>query len=118
MKCELVHASHDAFRHLGLGKTGAEMWAILLDCREVTERQLRESTGRHRTTVKRKLMSMFQMGMVEPLGDGIWRVVTAVDLDVIAEALGTAGKGEAQREKHRRQREAHRRALNRGFARE
>ena len=111
MKCELVHASHDVFRHSGLGKTGAEMWAVLLDNGKVTEKQLREATGRHRTTVKRKLGIMFRLGMAEPLGDGLWQALPGVDLDEVAEQLGTAGLGAAQREKHERDRILHGRAL-------
>ena len=87
------------------------MWAVLLDNGKVTEKQLREATGRHRTTVKRKLGIMFRLCMVEPLGDGHWRPLPDVDLDEVAEELGTAGLGAAQREKHERDRALHRRAL-------
>ena len=68
-------------------------------------------TGRHRTTIRRKLETMFRMGMVEPLGDGFWRALADVDLDAVAEELGTAGLGAAQREKHERERVSHRRAV-------
>ncbi|MBU1748463.1 MAG: hypothetical protein KKA73_12300, partial [Chloroflexi bacterium] len=65
-------------------------------------------TGRHRTTVQRKLAEMFRLGLVEPLGDGWWRAVPEVDLEQVAEELGTAGAGDRQQAQHQRDRRTHR----------
>ncbi len=100
--------NHDAFRNNGgLGKSGSEIWGLLA-AGEKTERELEDATGRHRTTVKKKLMAMLRLGMVEPLGDGLWRAVADIDLDDIAKLLGTDGTAEAQHAKHVQERRAQR----------
>ncbi len=105
---------HDAFCWRGLGKTGAKVWAELLERGEATESELTQATRRHESTVRRKLDWMLQLGMVEPLGNGLWQALPGVDLDVVAEALDTAGLGERQKREHQRQRELRQRALERG----
>jgi hypothetical protein len=109
------HIEHDAFRWSGLNKTGFEVWVRLKSRDRVTTKDLEAETGRCRTTIAKKLEIMFRLGMAEPLGNGIWRAVPNVDLGAIAKELGTVGKGEAQRQMHRRQREARNRALERGW---
>ncbi len=112
-ECEVMYISHDAFRWAGLGKSGAEVWEKLQTEEEATEKGLAEMTGRCKTTVRRRLVQMFSLGLVEPLGDGWWKAVPSVDLDELAGLLGTAGKGEHERQKHARQRALHWIALHR-----
>ncbi|MBU1746742.1 MAG: helix-turn-helix domain-containing protein, partial [Chloroflexi bacterium] len=112
MECQGMHA-HDAFRWAGLNKSGAEVLAALSAGAAVAATDITAQTGRHRTTVQRKLMAMAQLGLVEPVGDGWWRVVPGVDLDRAATELGTAGAGDRQRSQHQRDRRAHRLLLTR-----
>lgn len=113
MECQTMH-THDAFRWQGLNKTGSDVWAVLQAMEEATVADLAKMTGRHRTTVKRKLELMFKVGMVEPLGDEVWRGVVGADLDQVAVELGTSGIGERQRARHVRDRRRHRFELERG----
>lgn len=112
MECQSMHA-HDAFRWQALGKTGGEVWAALQSAPLLKVAKLAKMTGRHETTVRRKLKLMFKLGMAEPMGDGLWRAVPGVDLDQVAEELGTSGTGERQRAKHVRDRRRHWYALER-----
>jgi len=106
-ECELLH-THDVFRWRALGKTGADVWFALQSVRAAKILELARVTGRHRTTVKRKLNLMLNLGMAEPLGDGYWCAVLGADLDQAAEKSGTSGIGERQRAGHVRDRRRHR----------
>ena len=113
MECSSMHTiSHDIFRWAGLNKSGAEVWQALQGS-ELTIRELAAMTGRHRTTVKRKLLTMVDLGLVENVGDD-WCIVDGADLSAAAGRLGTKGAGQAQRIKHIRDRRLHRRVLDRG----
>jgi len=101
-----THTSHDAFRYAGLNKSGAEIIAVMEARQESTVNELAETTGRHRTTVKRKLLQMHKVGLVEPLGDGLWQILDNFDLDQAARELHTSGAGRKQRQNHIRQRRA------------
>lgn len=101
---------HDAFRWKGLNKSGAEVLTALAkaDDGTATVRELAEATGRHRSTVGRKLRMMFTLGLVEPVGRSLWRIVpefTAGMLDQAAQEIGTAGLGQRQRRQHLRDRD-------------
>ena len=111
-------ASHDTWRIRGLGKTGAEIWKALKDKGPMTKIGLRDYTGRHITTINRKLNLMAKLvdsstgevlSLVAVEGDK-WHAING-DLDLIAQIIGTAGLGKRQREKHRAERRAHRRSL-------
>ena len=111
-------ASHDLFRIRGLGKTGAEIWKALKDKGPMTRIELRDYTGRHLTTINRKLNLMAKLvdsatGEVLSLvavEGGQWHAING-DLALIAQIVGTAGLGKRQREEHRAERRAHRRSL-------
>ena len=104
---------HDCFRWAGLGQTGADVWRALLVAGDtgITDAHIAEATGRGRATVARKLRAMYRLGMVAPLGDGLWRAIANVDLDKIAQELGTSGMGEAQCKLHSKDRLRHRTVL-------
>lgn len=117
-------AAHDAFRRQALGKAGAEVWAALQE-QPRTAGELAAITGRRPRTVRRALHHLARIvdpvtGEISPdlalvqAEAGQWRAVPGVDLDRVALVLGTAGKGKAQREAHRRERAAHRRQLSKG----
>jgi|GEM_PF-979385 len=112
-ECETLHVAHDAFRWSGLNKSSAEVLTLLQTTNAMTVSDLAARTGRHRTTVQRKLVEMFRLGLVEPLGEGWWRVVSEVNLDQVAAELGTAGAGDRQRAQHQRDRRTHRLLLER-----
>lgn len=122
--CITMLHSHDAFRWAGLNKSGAEVLIALAKAEEgtATVRELAEATGRDRTTIYRKMrgdpkrgvIGMFQLGLVEPVGRGVWRLVPEFDtvmLDQAAADLNTAGVGRRQRERHRQERYSNRRKL-------
>jgi len=104
-----VHTSHDAFRFRGLNKSGAEVFAVMEARQEATVNELAEATGRHRTTVTRKLLQMYALALVEPLGDGLWQINENADLDQAARELNTSGTGKEQRSEHIRQRRGQKR---------
>ena len=113
-------STHDAFRYSGLGKSAAEVFQAL-QREPLTVEELIERTGRHSKTISRALNRMSSLldtetgellPMVEPDGNQ-WHAL-AVDLDHIAQVLGTAGAGERQKAKHKQERCAHQRALELG----
>jgi hypothetical protein len=87
---------------------------------EACQSELSALTGRHKRTVKRALDRMCKLVDVTT-GEVIRMVVKAddtwhalkVDLDYIANLVGTAGFGKQQVAKHRQERCIHRRALAR-----
>lgn len=113
---------HDAFRHGGgLGKSAFEVYERLLS-QSATARELANSTGRNIKTVARVLKRMSDelidvatgeiMSMVQNEGDS-WHALD-VDLDRVAEIVGTSGTGEKQRKKHIQERARHRLSLTAG----
>ncbi len=106
----LATSSHDVFRHSGLGKCAAQIWAVLQYSKEpMRASEIADGTGRHRITVHNVLTRMLELGMVycEMAKSGVvWSVVTTVNFDEIAKELGTDGLGQQQCDKHRAQREA------------
>jgi predicted transcriptional regulator len=132
------HFDHDAFRQKprktkgrrqidglqgGLGKTAAELWA-LLQGHPMTAAELAERSGRHVSTVHKNLRRMVKildiatgevLRLVEP-GDGdTWQALDA-DLDAIARAIGTAGTGERQKATHAAERAGRKLAIDRQHA--
>jgi hypothetical protein len=105
---ELRLQQHDAFRcwH-GLGSTGL-MVVSAMERGAARPKDIIRMSGRCRQTVFTKLRDMIRVGLVEPMGDGVYRLVDAWEtrLDDAAECLGTAGKGAAQAAQHQREREA------------
>jgi len=112
-ECLSLH-KHDVFRYQGFGKSGCEIWEALLDGPKTINDLVRIS-GQHRTTVKRKLE---RMGRIINLRNGEvismvdfdgqkYRAKRDIDLDYVAETLGTKGMGRRQKEQHIIQREIH-----------
>jgi hypothetical protein len=72
--------SHDAFRRAGLNKSGCEVLAVLVSLGEpVSVARLAALTGRCVRTVRYRLGDLYALGLAEPVGDGYWRAVCAVD---------------------------------------
>jgi len=111
MECELMQPSHDLFRHRGLGKAGAEVLGALTGG-GVSERDIAALTGRHVTTVRRKLQQLLGVALVEPLGDGYWRAVDDPDLDRAAAEWNLSGIGCQQRARHEWERQRNRLKLD------
>jgi hypothetical protein len=109
----------DCFRWAGLGKTCAELYA-LLRAGPATGAELAKRSGRSVSTVRRNLRKMRRLiepetaevlRLVELDADNCtWRAVD-VDLAAVARAVGTAGKGEHQKAEHARQRAGFARAI-------
>jgi predicted transcriptional regulator len=112
-------SNHDAFRFRGLGKSGEEIWNALSSGPK-TVVELTRDTGRHRKTVQRKLDRMSALVDLDTgeihemvfLEDGKYRRNEDIDLDCVAEALGTKGMGDKQEKKHAEERALHKRSLN------
>jgi predicted transcriptional regulator len=113
VECQSMIQQKDTFRFAGLGKTGLDVWACLQKHPDGTgATAIAQETGRGRMTIHRKLAAMFQLGMVEPLGDGLWRSLPGADLEEAARELGVSGMGQAQRVKHEKDRRRRRTALD------
>ncbi|MEN6623351.1 MAG: bifunctional DNA primase/polymerase, partial [Smithella sp.] len=119
-ECVLMQ-NHDAFRRSGLGKSSFLIWKALQEGPSSIA-DLVVITGRVYTTVKRNLERMskvidFKTGeVISMVGfDGVkYEAKADVDLDRIAELLGTKGSGEKQKELHRKQRLVHNKLLRDG----
>lgn len=105
-----MFTGHNAFRWGALNKTGAQLAWLLYQRGEVSTQELEAETGRHRTTVKRKLTTMMRAGLADPLGEGVWRWAPRGDpmaaLDEAAEILGTDNALDRQKARHRQNRAA------------
>lgn len=122
-KAAIPDFAHDAFRYRGLGKTAAELYAVLRD-KPMTAGELAAATGRNLRTVFRNLARLARVvdidtgevfKLAEP-GDGdTWRAVDT-DLAAVARAVGTAGVGERQRAKHAAERAGFKLAIARAQA--
>ncbi len=121
-ECITLH-NHDVFRFQGLGKSGFEIWQAV-QAGPKTIKELEAITGRHRTTIKRKLEKMINIidirtgeivSMVDYDGER-YQAKENVDLDYIAELLGTKGMGERQKEQHIREREEHNMKISKNWS--
>lgn len=118
-KCNNI--SEDVFRWGGLNKSGELVWAVLVNG-PATVKEIAQQTGRTPRTVRNSINRM--TGIVDSLTGEIvdmletdgqyWYVKPNVDLTLIAQILGTYGTKERQRQRHRREQLAHRRALLNG----
>jgi hypothetical protein len=123
-ECPITRA-HDAFRRNGLGKSAEEIWEVL-QVKPTSAAELAAVTGRHPGTIRRVLGMMSRLeipmnGEITTLVsevDGLWYCTEDVDLDIVAQAVDTAGYGEQQRKKHQAERRAYRRARTRHKERE
>jgi hypothetical protein len=118
-------ASHDVFRTRGgLGKVGLRLWQALTEHGAQTVDELTDRTGTPRRTVKRSLSLMArivdtvtgEVAAVVNFDGEKWRALPAVDFDAVARILGTAGRGQRQRERHATERQDRRRDLKPGRA--
>lgn len=110
--------NHDVFRYQGLGKSGFDIWqAIQKEPKTISE--IEEETGRSRRTIVSKLKRMRNLvdmrtgeiiSMVTFDGER-YSPVKDIDLDYIAELLGTSGMGEQQKARHERERMEHKAIL-------
>jgi hypothetical protein len=119
-KCNTM-SNHDVFRYSGLGKSVGQVWQVLQE-HPATIEELAHITGRHVKTIARAIDRMSKLadsltGEYLPMvasDNGITYHSLPVDLDRIAQAIGTAGAAERQRRQHARERRIHARALERG----
>ena len=116
-KCPTI-SNHDAFRHKGLAKSAGEILQVLLGG-PATDEELVERTGRCMKTIRRWLHVMATLTnpltgeylpMVASEDGKTWHALD-IDLDNVAHAVGTAGKGERQRLQHAKERDADARSL-------
>lgn len=93
---------HDAFRSGGLGKAAHRTYRLLTDEAQ-SVRSLASAADRGMSTVRRNLKVLESRGLAVN-NDGHWSIAQGVDLNAVAEAIGSAGLGERQRAKHLRER--------------
>lgn len=116
-ECISTH-NHDVFRYHGLGKSGCEIWQALQEGPK-SIKELVNITGRHRTTIKRKLEKMgnivdYRTGEIISMvsvEDDKYSANSSIDLEYVAELIGTKGIGARQKEQHIREREEHNRQI-------
>jgi DNA-binding transcriptional regulator LsrR (DeoR family) len=114
-------ASHDAFRYGGgLNKSAAEIYWFLLT-EPMTVSQIAARSGRNKRTIYRVLSRMANLvdistGEIVPMihKEGREWCALDVDLDRVAQIVGTFGDGERQHIRHRMEQRLHRRALEAG----
>ena len=109
---------HDAFRYAGLNKTGHSILQALWGCDMLSVAQLASLAQVCRSTAYSKLSQMQDLGMVDEVRKGHWRILPIPDLNHVAEILGAAGSAQRQLDKHRRDRDSyarHRSALLRNM---
>jgi hypothetical protein len=113
---------HDAFRYGGgLNKSAGEVYWWLTQA-PMTASELIQTTGRSRTTIFRCLQRLARVidgstGEVVSLvasKNGVWNLVTGIDLDLIALLIGTAGIGKRKRAQYRKEQLQHKNDLRRG----
>jgi hypothetical protein len=108
--------TQDVFRHKGLGKTAASIYQVLLKEGDFCDlKKISKLSGVPFQTVYRKIPLMKKAGLIEISGDGYGKKIKAVkdaDLNKAAQIVGTAGKGEAEKKKHKKERENYRKYLN------
>ena len=111
----LRNSGDDAWRWRALGKTGAQVYAVLAERGRLSAAELVELTGRARATVWRKLRAMQALGLASQFEDsGEWLLDDLGDLEAAARDMGVAGRGDRQRRRHARQRALHWAELARG----
>lgn len=107
-------SNHDLFRYHGFGKNGFEIWESLREGPKTLE-EIIVSTGRSKRTIKRKLEKMQR---ITDLRTGeIYSMIIKenekfilnhnIDLDFLAELIGTIGLGKKQKHQHELDREKH-----------
>lgn len=104
------HASHDAFAYAGLGRAAARVYGLLGD-HGTSSRDLAAALGLSVRTVRRHLLALQAVGLARWNGlNGTWSGDVA-DLDELAAQLGTAGTGQARRDRHAKARDGYRKYL-------
>jgi hypothetical protein len=98
-----VGKSHDAFRSRGLGKDTLRVWCYLDAVEVMQAKALAVALGRPLSVIYYHLSKLKQHGLAVKSGSGYVRAGAAI-LDQVAEALGVAGVGAAQKTKHTRDR--------------
>lgn len=101
----------DAWHAWGLGTSGRRVWQATLDPDSPpTVAGIAAATGLHRRTVRRRLDQLTVHGLVGRHGDRYTGRLD-VDLDQVAEHVGTTGRGAKRKALHSAQREQHRRRV-------
>ncbi len=108
-----VQPERDAFRWGALNKTGAAIYANLLQ-EPMTTKELAVKTGKHVETIRRSLRRMSKLvdpttGELLPLieRNGLKWCLVSKDLLTTAKILGASGKGQAQFRRHAKERRDH-----------
>jgi hypothetical protein len=99
----IEYAHHDLWRYGGLPKNAGVIYAAMHATHFETPTQISQRVVLPVATVRRNLKKLELQGMVTRDEHGGWKRID-VDLDVIADRLGTAGKGAAQRAVFREER--------------
>jgi DNA-binding IclR family transcriptional regulator len=90
----------DTWRWRGLGKVAARLWVALADV-PGPEEELAARLGISVRTVRRHLARLEQFTLAERLPAGRWRRTgDDLTLELAAVALGVAGAGKRQRDRH------------------
>lgn len=120
--CHVMH-SHDVFRWKGLGKSAALVWHALNQKDSLTVAELEAITGKHQSTIRRRLKKMASIQdpvtgesipmvvEIDQKGANRWRALD-VDLEHVAKILGTEGTGDEQKLQHKREQTSFKKIMN------
>jgi DNA-binding transcriptional ArsR family regulator len=92
----------DAWRGLGLAK--ARAWELLCANEGLSTSEVATALKVVPDTARHHLAKLAEYGLAERLDDGTW-VRGPADPEAVAEEMGTAGAGEAQRQRHELERQ-------------
>jgi predicted transcriptional regulator len=106
-------ADHDAWHAHALGKAALACWETLHSQPGLTIKEIIQTTGKTRPTVKRVLSNLQRFDMVYMNTENKWnaRDLSLEMLNAAARTLGTCGKGELRERQHQDQRERHASAI-------
>lgn len=103
---EVAHTPHDAFMRGGLGNNGLRIVRAVGQGAS-SEQALRCALQLNRTTIKRRLNQLIEVGLLRCANNGVLTVVEECSLDECAQQLGTAGRLDANRQRHAEDRAAY-----------
>lgn len=103
---DVAPPGHDAFRWRALGKAKRLIYRLLDLQHGRSAKDIAAMREVHVRTAQRHLCALARYRLAQCGDDGLWRRLPDVDLEDVAKTLGSFGKRDAERARHRRERES------------